>query len=580
MSLESVARRFPCSIRENILAFERDVEFLVTMVRAVYKESIIGVELSDMSIWAFEPTRYGRRFASRWVGDENLNITTDRMDSNTATDGARSYKLKQFPGWALFAGGFAVGLVVVHLGITRPMIEQFARLQGQVGGLERGMNKLAGHRDGTAKTNDLLSLLAKQSQQTEAAARAFQGIQSLESRLVNQQGLTSETTRLLALLADQGRQTEAAVEALRGIQSLESQLVEQQGLTAETTRLLELLADQGRQAHVAAGALDDIRSLEEKLIAQQSDTVEAHTALASLHKIRDEAIEVQESSADIADALERLGDLQDRITQQYHSIQAAEQTLAAVKRLRAMAQAEGPHVAKAQQALDALIRLKNATLAGADQMAWAGSVVEEWAKINDRIAKASADTGPARQAADELLALKDNILRGSDPRHPEQAREALDELVKIRETLHGQAGEVAEARTQLDGLVGLKRSVLAQTGDLADAVETLETAADLHHQFEDTVQSFDRVRRWMTDVLMFESTVERAVAAIKPLVELTNLRRMSAVELRQAARSITEGRKAARLAEKASAAGQAKVENAGASRSTGGALPLDAIQRD
>ncbi len=509
-----------------------------------------------------------------------MNKTTDRMDSNAATDGARSYNLKRYPGWGLFGGGFAVGLLVVHLGTTRPMTEQFVRLQSQVGDLERSMSKLAGHRDGTAKTNDLLGLLAKQSQQTEAAARALRGIQSLESQLVDQQVVTDETTRLLALLADQGRQTQAAVESLNGIRALESQLVDQQGLTAETTRLLELLADQGRQAQGAAGALDDIRSLEERLIAQQSDTVEAHTALASLGKVRDEAIELQEGSADIVDALDQLGDLQDRITQQYHSIQATEQTLAAVKRLRAMTQAEGPHVAKAQEALDALVRLKNAALAGADQVAWAGSVVDEWAKINDRIAKASADTGPARQGAEELIALKENILCGSDPRNPEHAREALDELVKIRETLHGQANEVAEARTRLDGLVGLKRSVLSQTGDLADAVETLETAADLHQQFEDTVQSFDRVRHWMTEVLMFESTVERAVAAIKPLVDLTNLRRMSAGELRQAARSITEGRKAARLAEKHSAGGQANVGSSAAAPSTGGALPLDTLPGD
>jgi hypothetical protein len=128
-------------------------------------------------------------------------------------------------------------------------------------------------------------------------------------------------------------------------------------------------------------------------------------------------------------------------------------------------------------------------------------------------------------------------------------------------------------------LLGLKRQVLAQTGDLADAVETLETAADLHQQFEDTVQSFDRVRRWMTEVLVFENTVERAVAAIKPLADLTNLRRLSPVELRQAARSITDGRKAARVADKAAAAGHAKADGPG-SAPTSGALPLDVLQAD
>ncbi|HEV3007085.1 MAG TPA: hypothetical protein VGX78_21620, partial [Pirellulales bacterium] len=326
------------------------------------------------------------------------------MESNAATDGAHSKNSKQVPGWGLFAGGFAVGLLVVHLGITRPMTEQFARLQNQVGDLKHGMNKLAGQRDAATKVNDLLSVLAEQANKTEAAGRALKSIQALESQVVEQQGLATEMNRLLELLADQERKTEAAVEALNGIAVLESQLVEQQGLTAETTRLLELLAEQGRQTQLAAGALDDIRTLEENLIARQSATVEAHTALASLDKIRLRAVELSNRSADTKTALDRLGDLQDRIAQQHQTIQSAEQSLAAVKRLRAAAQAEAPHVGKAAEALDALVRLKNKVLVGADQTAWAGGVVDEWAKINERIAQASADTAPARQAANDLLA--------------------------------------------------------------------------------------------------------------------------------------------------------------------------------
>jgi hypothetical protein len=129
----------------------------------------------------------------------------------------------------------------------------------------------------------------------------------------------------------------------------------------------------------------------------------------------------------------------------------------------------------------------------------------------------------------------------------------LTELSAIRQRLQKESTQIDPAKSSLEGLVTLKDNLLARTGDLADAVETLETLGDLEHQLVDSVQSFDRVRRWLVEVVLFEPAVERAVTILKPLTDLSNLRRLNPAELRQAARSVADQR-TARVADKSAAA--------------------------
>jgi hypothetical protein len=152
-----------------------------------------------------------------------------------------------------------------------------------------------------------------------------------------------------------------------------------------------------------------------------------------------------------------------------------------------------------------------------------------------------------------LAALKDEILCGNDSHQLEQAGTALTDLSALRERLQKESASVGQAKASLDGLATLKDNLLARTGDLADAVETLETLGDLEHQLVDSVQSFDRVRRWLVEVVLFEPAVERAVTMLKPLTDLSNLRRLNPAELRQAARTVADQR-AARVADKSAAA--------------------------
>ena len=89
----------------------------------------------------------------------------------------------------------------------------------------------------------------------------------------------------------------------------------------------------------------------------------------------------------------------------------------------------------------------------------------------------------------------------------------------------------------------MKDDVLAQNANIADAIETLERTVDLTDQYQQASKSFDTMRRWLTDVILMEPTVQRAMQTLEPISELGNLRRISQDELRKAAQVVRDMRR-------------------------------------
>ncbi|MEX2558586.1 MAG: hypothetical protein WD403_01670 [Pirellulales bacterium] len=225
--------------------------------------------------------------------------------------------------------------------------------------------------------------------------------------------------------------------------------------------------------------------------------------------------------------------------------QLAGQTGQAAKstELLAVLARQGQEAEAACEALARIQALQKQLLAEQPAMSEAlGQLVTEWSLLADRMIGAAGQTEEARRAGDELLALQEDILCGSDAPGLQKASEALDELLTMRGRLQDEASDVDSASTRLDGLLSLKDQVIGQTGDLAEAIESLETSADVQRQFVAASQSFDQMRRWMAEIVLLEPTFQRLIDSLKPLGELANLRRLSPAELRHAARAIADQR--------------------------------------
>jgi hypothetical protein len=144
----------------------------------------------------------------------------------------------------------------------------------------------------------------------------------------------------------------------------------------------------------------------------------------------------------------------------------------------------------------------------------------------------------ACQNADAILNLVGNLSTyGSDVN---SAADALENLVAIRERLDDQGTGIEVARQRVEGLIGVKDLAISQTRDLADATENLELMSDVQDQLAKTAVTFGRMRNWITEILTFEPTFNRAMKSLQPLVELGNIRHLSAADLRQVIRTMNE----------------------------------------
>ncbi len=176
----------------------------------------------------------------------------------------------------------------------------------------------------------------------------------------------------------------------------------------------------------------------------------------------------------------------------------------------------------------------------AGKVARAQGQFQRMEELHRQMIAASPKLEEAHRVSESLLAIEEDLLnRGYDA---ETAHLALNELIDLRDRVEAQAGTVAKAQDELDQLVDLKDSVLQQQGDVADAVETLELTVELRQQMHRASDTFDDIRRMMTEIVILEPTVERAVRGLRPITELGNLRHMSVGELRQAAQTIFNGR--------------------------------------
>lgn len=469
---------------------------------------------------------------------KRLATLHERMDSHSAKDGDELNRQIDSRVWAWFGAGLALGLIAVYFGATRPIAGELTRLEGQVATLERNVSKLVGKRGHVGQTNELLTALAEQGDRAEVATNALKKIAALQTQLIAQQPDTLEATQALASMSELQRQALSAP-----------------GDTADVLK-----------------AVESLNTLQDQIVAQYHGIVAARSTLDEIRRIQESARNAASQVPSARRAIEALADLKAQTLASGERIEKAKKVADSWTAIQQQLAGAAPEIDRAHQVAGAWSVIQQQLVSAAPEVATAEQVAASWKAIQQHLVAAAPEVDRARDVGQGLAALKDEVLCGNDPRQIEEARTTLTELSGIRERLQRETAQVATAKTSLDGLVILKDNLVSRTADLADAVETLETLGDLEHQLVDSVQSFDRVRRWLVEVVLFEPAVERAVTILKPLTDLANLRRLNPTDLRHAARSVADER-AARVADKSAAA------NRGPARD-GGSLSVDCSEGD
>jgi len=327
------------------------------------------------------------------------------------------------------------------------------------------------------------------------------------------------------------RQIEQLQSTVRTLEQQVALLVKTHGSAERAVNLLGLLTEQGRRADAAEASLRKIHQLQDHLLLETTRLGEAHQGLRQMAEVRQE------------------------IARQVAMMHEARGAIAEMREIQQQMLAAAATSSEAEAAVSRFAGLKQQLAVSVDTLTQSENLVLGDDRLHRQLMSTASANEQAELVADRLSQLQDTLV--SSGTKTDEAYLTLCDLIDIRDQLDNQAVGMPGAQDTLRQMVGLKDKVLEQSDDVGTAVETLELTVDLTEDFQQASQSFEEMRRWLNDVILMEPTVRRAMETLEPITALGNLRRISAEELRQAARVVSDMRRAQGGRESGSESGEA-----------------------
>ncbi|MEQ8837019.1 MAG: hypothetical protein RID07_09475, partial [Lacipirellulaceae bacterium] len=98
-------------------------------------------------------------------------------------------------------------------------------------------------------------------------------------------------------------------------------------------------------------------------------------------------------------------------------------------------------------------------------------------------------------------------------------------VAKQASSLSSSERTLAKSSQQIDALLGLQNRVISNTADITDAEATLERLIDMQSSVQLADETLSDIQHMVVDVMLIQPAAERAVAALKPVVEFTRMSR-------------------------------------------------------
>ncbi len=303
---------------------------------------------------------------------------------------------------------------------------------------------------------------------------------------------------------------------LSGLQEQAGRLDQLKTSIADIQTLRNRVQNEAEAATIALSAVDRIVAVQNRIISEQQLTQQASQQLASLHQLQSAIIRGSEQTDVAVNSLDGIVALQNRVIAAANGYENASRSIAQ------------------------LAELTQQMVAQSDDLKVASDRFDQFVALKDAVNRGGADLAVAQQSADQLVSIKNDVLSTADS--VETAREHARTLVAMNNQLSSNSLRLNLAQQNLDAVVHLTETLSEQTAQVAAAIQNIEIMDDFQTEVATHVRSLESLRKTMLEIAMMESTVGRVARVIEPLAEIGNLRRLSEVEVREAARVILDRR--------------------------------------
>lgn len=408
-----------------------------------------------------------------------MSNSTCEKDLQSATEGQRRKTLRFNP-WGGFALGFGVGLLVIHLGVTRPLADQFTRLEERFVRLQSSVYKLTGQAGQAAKGNELLDLLVAQGRRSQAASEALTEIDQLHAKLIDEremlaaaQSTLDRMVRLRETLQAEARRLDEARQALGNLVDLKARLAAEadRHSTAaaaidQWTRLNDRLIEASCDAHEAQQSLEGLVQLKMRLAAENERQAEAANTVDQWSRLNDRLLQVAPGAGPARQAAEEMLAIQEEILcgSDPQRPTRAREALDDLVAIRARLHEQTAELPAAEQGLEGLVGLKSRVLAQTSDLSEAVATLETAADLQRQFTATSRSFDALRRWLNEVLLLEPTIERAAtmlkplaelgNLRHltPSELRQAAKTIADERATSVARKVDANHLDSQFQGL--------------------------------------------------------------------------------------------------------------------------------
>lgn len=287
---------------------------------------------------------------------------------------------------------------------------------------------------------------------------------------------------------------------LTGLRQQQRQLVEaEQSLVAVRHMKNEVLSLAGNY-QTAMQTIEEMETLQTALIDNQSRMPQTHEAIASMTMLQKSVVKLGSSA-------------QARQTE----IAAATKTVSQMEKLTSRMISQKETVAAADAVIDSVNAMASSLTKQEKALSHSKTIVDQMATLHGNLAK-QGELMPASEATVQKMVAFEMKLANSNQEVAIKAASNLKELIQFQEDLSVGGEQITAAIQTIELLEGFQSEIAIQTGALS------------------------KMRRDLMEITFLESTVKQTLQVLKPLIQLSDLRRMNDAEIREAARVILDRR--------------------------------------
>lgn len=292
----------------------------------------------------------------------------------------------------------------------------------------------------------------------------------------------------------------------------------------KTNDLLTGLRHQQRQLAEAGQSLAALRDMKHEVIALADQHQQAMQQLAAISRLQSTLVANSAAVEEAEVAIGQVQELQQAVTElgkqslaRQSQIAAAQGTLLSLDDLTSQTIKQQATVEAAQSMLKSVDKLSGSLLGRGEALARSSEVVQQMDALQSQIAQQSEKLPVAIANWQEIAGLHQE-LAAHDPKL------------------------TAQAERNLIALQDLGTDLSTGSDRITSAVQTIELLEDFQSQMQVHANTLTNMRRELMEIAFLESTVKQTLQVLKPLIQLTDMRRMSDREVREAARVIMDRR--------------------------------------